>query len=319
MQSDQREPFTAFPILWGDHPERGTCHPEPLTHESTAYPGTTVAPCCVMNQRRTSAAPQRQLETQKWHPATASGSALGPASLGRGQSPAADLCGRPQTFNLLAGHVEICLAKAGPSVTTRDYRACEVIYRQGDASSDVLFVQLGLVKYSLIAESGDEAVPALYGSGDLFGEDCLAGQACRTGSTIAIERTRIMAVGADVLRRLLANDPALSEQFLAHILRRNLRLESSLLDQMFNPTEKRLARVLLLLACQQALGVSEQALDVSVGVVPRVSQATLAEMVGTTRSRVNVFLNQFRRRGLIAYDNDRSVRVNGGLRMVLNR
>jgi CRP-like cAMP-binding protein len=212
----------------------------------------------------------------------------------------------------LVSEVAIALAEAGLAGRMRDYRPGELIYQQGDESGDMLFLKSGVVKYFVLARSGHEAVLALYGPGAFLGEACLAGQRYRTGSAVAIDRSRVLSVDATVLRRLLFNRPALAVRFLGHMLQRNMRTEEGLLDQMFNTGEKRLARVLLMLARESAPGQSED-------LVPKISQATLAEMVGTTRSRVNVFLNRFRKHGLIEYDSHRRLRVTKGLRLVLER
>jgi CRP/FNR family cyclic AMP-dependent transcriptional regulator len=152
----------------------------------------------------------------------------------------------------------------------------EVIFAQGDKCDNVMYIQHGGVKLSVLSKSGREAVVAMLGPGDFFGEGCLAGQALRIGSASAI---------------------TLSDRFIAHMLSRNIRIEQDLIDQLFNSSEKRLARALLLLARYGELGKPRQN-------VPKISQETLSEMVGTTRSRVNFFMNKFKRLGFIQYNGD---------------
>jgi CRP/FNR family cyclic AMP-dependent transcriptional regulator len=175
-----------------------------------------------------------------------------------------------------------------------EYRRAEVIFTQGDPCDSVLYVQKGGVKLSVLSKTGREAVVAMLGPGDFFGEGCLAGQPVRMGSATAIMASTILLIDKDHMVNLLHQQHALSDRFIAHMLSRNLRIEEDLIDQLFNSSEKRLARTLLLLA-----RYGKQ--DTPVRTVPKVSQETLAEMVGTTRSRINFFMNKFQRLGFIDY------------------
>ena len=189
------------------------------------------------------------------------------------------------------------LDSAGLAKTIVQYGRDEVIFTQGDACEHVLYVQSGGVKLSVLSKRGKEAVVAMLGPGDFFGEGCLAGQPVRMGSATAITPSAILRVEKAQMVRLLHRQHQMSDRFIAHMLTRNIRIEEDLIDQLFNSSEKRLARTLLLLA---RYGKE----DKPIRTVPRVSQETLAEIVGTTRSRVNFFLNRFRKLGFIAYDTD---------------
>jgi CRP-like cAMP-binding protein len=164
----------------------------------------------------------------------------------------------------------------------------------------VLYIQKGCVKLSVRSKTGREAVVAMLGPGDFFGERCLAGQSFRMGSATAITGTTILRVDKDRMVRLLHKQHALSNRFIANMLSRGIRIEEDLIDQLFNSSEKRLARALLLLA-----RYGKQ--DTPVRAVPRISQGTLAETVGTTRSRVNFFMKKFQRLGFIEYKNGLTV------------
>ena len=189
-----------------------------------------------------------------------------------------------------------------------EYRRADVIFTQGDPCESVLYIQKGGVKLSVLSKMGREAVVAMLGPGDFFGEGCLAGQPVRMGSAIAITGSTILFVDKDEMVRLLHQQHALSDRFIAHMLARNIRIEADLVDQLFNSSEKRLARTLLLLA---RYGTQ----DTPVRVVPKISQETLAEMVGTTRSRVNFFMNKFKRLGFIDYKD--GLKVNNSLLTVV--
>jgi CRP/FNR family transcriptional regulator, cyclic AMP receptor protein len=180
---------------------------------------------------------------------------------------------------------------AGPMVA---YRRAEIIFSQGDPWEHVLYLQAGRVKLSVLATTGREAILAMLGPGEFFGEGCLAGHAVHMGSATATEDSRVRIVDKDHMKRLLQTQQAMSDRFIAHLVARNLRVEEDLIDQLFNTSEKRLARTLLLLA---HYGTD----DPSIGTVPRISQETLADMVGTTRSRVNFFMRKSQRLGLIDY------------------
>jgi len=202
------------------------------------------------------------------------------------------------------------LDSAGLAKTIVEYGRDEVIFTQGDASEHVLYVQSGGVKLSVLSKTGKEAVVAMLGPGDFFGEGCLAGQLIRMGSATAITPSAILRVEKAQMVRLLHRQHQMSDRFIAHMLTRNIRIEEDLIDQLFNSSEKRLARTLLLLA---RYGKE----DKPIRTVPRVSQETLAEIVGTTRSRVNFFLNKFKKLGFIEYDGKRPIKVNKSLLSVV--
>jgi len=170
-----------------------------------------------------------------------------------------------------------------------------VIFSQGDPATDVMYIQDGEVKLSVLSKTGREAVIAMLGPGDFFGEGCLAGQPMRMGTATAAAASTILTIDKTEMVRVLHDEPELSDRFLSHVLTRNIRIEEDLVDQLFNSSEKRLARALLLLA---RYGRD----DTPVRSIPALSQEVLAEMVGTTRSRVNFFMNKFRRLGFIEYN-----------------
>jgi len=161
----------------------------------------------------------------------------------------------------------------------------------------VMYIQRGGVKLSVLSKAGREAVVAMLGPGDFFGEGCLAGQPVRIGSATAITATRVLVVAKKQMVNVLHKEHALADRFIAHMLSRNVRIEQDLIDQLFNSSEKRLARTLLLLARYGQRDKPRQ-------IVPKISQETLSEMVGTTRSRVNFFMNKFKKLGFIEYDGD---------------
>jgi CRP/FNR family transcriptional regulator, cyclic AMP receptor protein len=174
----------------------------------------------------------------------------------------------------------------------------------------VFYVQEGGVKLSVLSSAGKEAVVAMLGPGDFFGEGCLAGQPLRMGTAEAVMRTALLRIPKRDMVRMLHEHPAFSDRFFAHMLTRNIRIEEDLVDQLFNSSEKRLARTLLLLARYGEPEASHRAL-------PKVSQETLAEMVGTTRSRVNFFMNRFRKLGFIEYNG--GLKINNSLLSVVLR
>jgi len=180
------------------------------------------------------------------------------------------------------------------------FRRSEKIYAQGEPAESVNYIQEGGVRLSVISEGGKEAVVAVLGPGDFFGEGCLAGQTVCMATASAIVPTSILSIERNEMMRVLRTEHAFSDRFISHMLARNIRVEEDLIDQLFNSSEKRLARALLLLA---RYGKEDQ----PQGVLPKVSQETLAEMIGTTRSRVNFFMNKFRKLGFIKY--------NGGLQI----
>jgi CRP/FNR family transcriptional regulator, cyclic AMP receptor protein len=192
------------------------------------------------------------------------------------------------------------LDSAGVARKVKKFKRAEVVYSQGDAAKSVMYIQEGGVKLSVVSEGGKEAVVAMLGPGDFFGEGCLAGQSVRMGTASAITPSTVLVIEKREMFKVLHEQHALSDRFIAFMLARNIRIEEDLVDQLFNSSEKRLARTLLLLARYG----SE---DKPHGVLPKVSQETLAEMIGTTRSRVNFFMNKFRKLGFIRY--------NGGLQI----
>ena len=179
-----------------------------------------------------------------------------------------------------------------------EYRGSEKIYSQGEPAKDVMYIQKGGVKLSVINELGKEAVVAVLGPGDFFGEGSMAGQSVRMGTASAITPTTLLVIEKKEMMRMLHSEHTFSDRFMAYMLSRNIRIEEDLIDQLFNSSEKRLARTLLLLA---RYGKQDQPQKI----VPKVSQEMLAEMIGTTRSRVNFFMNKFRKLGFVRY--------NGGL------
>src|SRR6187401_1966140 len=202
------------------------------------------------------------------------------------------------------------LDSAGLAKTIVQYGRDEVIFTQGDACEHVLYVQSGGVKLSVLSKTGKEAVVAMLGPGDFFGEGCLAGQPVRMGSATAITPSAVLRVEKAQMVKLLQRQHEMSDRFIAHMLTRNIRIEEDLIDQLFNSSEKRLARALLLLARYGKI-------DKPARVVPKVSQETLAEMIGTTRSRVNFFLNKFKKLGFIEYSGDLPIKINSSLLSVV--
>jgi len=207
-------------------------------------------------------------------------------------------------------NVQAFLDSAGVASTVVRYSRGDAIFAQGDPCDDVMYVQAGGVKLSVLSKSGREAVVAMLGPGDFFGEGCLAGQSFRIGDATAITPSAILHVGKRQMVRLLHTEHTMSDRFIAHMLARNLRIEEDLIDQLFNSSEKRLARALLLLA---RYGTQ----DKPTRVVPKISQETLGEMIGTTRSRVNFFLNKFKKLGFIEYDGELPLRINSSLLSVV--
>jgi CRP/FNR family transcriptional regulator, cyclic AMP receptor protein len=205
-------------------------------------------------------------------------------------------------------NVEAFLASAGLRRKIVEYPRGATIFTQGDPCSHVLYIQKGTVKLSVLSESGREAVVAMLGAGEFFGEGCLAGQPVRMGTAQATTDSTILLVQKNRMVRLLRTQRAMSDRFITHMLARNIRIEEDLIDQLFNSSEKRLARTLLLLA---RYGKH----DTPVRDVPLISQETLAEMIGTTRSRVNFFMKKFQRLGFIDYKH--GLKVNRSLLTVV--
>jgi len=202
------------------------------------------------------------------------------------------------------------LDSAGVAKKAAHYRKDEVIFTQGDPCKHVMYVQGGSVKLSVLSKTGREAVVAMLGPGDFFGEGCLAGQRFRIGSATATAASTVLLVAKREMVGLLHQQHSMSDRFISHMLARNIRIEEDLIDQLFNSSEKRLARTLLLLA-----RYGKQ--DRPVRAVPNLSQETLAEMIGTTRSRVNFFLNKFRKLGFIEYDGETPLKINNSLLSVV--
>jgi CRP/FNR family transcriptional regulator, cyclic AMP receptor protein len=209
-------------------------------------------------------------------------------------------------------NAQVFLDSAGLSKKIRSYQRSESIFSQGDASDSVMYIRNGGVKLSVLSKTGREAVVAMLGPGDFFGEGCLADQLVRLGSATAMTTSSILEIKKKQMLKVLHDQNGLSDRFISHMLARNIRVEQDLIDQLFNSSEKRLARALLLLARYGKQTKPRQ-------VVPKISQETLSEMVGTTRSRVNFFMNKFKRLGFIDYsgDLDAGVQINSSLLSVV--
>ena len=182
--------------------------------------------------------------------------------------------------------------------TISKYRKDQIVFTQGQVADAVFYIQQGNVKITVVSEQGKEAIVAMLGPGDFFGEGCLAGQPRRIATVAAMTECEIMRLEKTAMVRVIHEEPRFSELFISHLLARTIRVEEDLVDQLFNSSEKRLARLLLLLANFGKEGKPER-------VIAKISQETLAEMIGTTRSRVSSFMNKFRQLGFIDY--------NGGL------
>jgi CRP/FNR family cyclic AMP-dependent transcriptional regulator len=202
---------------------------------------------------------------------------------------------KPQPFDIRA-----FLESGGVAGKVVEHRQGDVIYSQGDPCDSVIYIQNGGVTLRVTSRGGKEAVVAMLGPGDFFGEGALAGQPVRMATAIATSASALLVIEKQQMTRLLHEQHALSDRFLAHMLARNMRIEADLVDQLFNSSERRLARTLLLLARYGKRDTTHR-------VLPKISQETLAGMIGTTRSRVNFFMNKFRKLGFIEY--------NGGLRV----
>jgi CRP/FNR family cyclic AMP-dependent transcriptional regulator len=192
------------------------------------------------------------------------------------------------------------LDSAGVARKVFEFKKKETIFSQGDPAKNVLYIQKGSVRLSVVNETGKEAVVAILGPGDFFGEGCLAGQPLRIGTASAALPTTVLIIEKKEMIRVLHDEHAFSDRFITYMLSRNIRIEEDLVDQLFNSSEKRLARTLLLLARYGKEDKPQR-------VLPKIPQEMLAEMVGTTRSRVNFFMNKFRKLGFIKY--------NGGLQI----
>jgi CRP-like cAMP-binding protein len=203
---------------------------------------------------------------------------------------------------------QVFLESVGASRRVAEFRKKQAIFSQGEAADSVMYIQKGSVKFAVVNESGREAVVAMFGPGDFLGEGGMAGQTIRMGTATAISPTTVLMIEKDEMLRVLHAEHALSDRFITYMLARNIRVEADLIDQLFNSTEKRLARTLLLLA---RYGQEDQPQQV----LQKVSQETLAEMIGTTRSRVNLFMNKFRKLGFVEYNGE--IKVNKSLLTVV--
>ena len=213
--------------------------------------------------------------------------------------------GPPAAFD-----VHAYLDSAGVSRRSVRFAAEATVFVQGSQATSVFYLQQGGVKLSVLSSTGKEAVVAMLGPGDFFGEGCLAGQPLRMSTAAAVVPTTVLRIPKAEMIRLLHEHSEFSDRFISHMLTRNIRIEEDLIDQLFNSSEKRLARTLLLLARYGEQEASHRAL-------PRVSQELLAEMVGTTRSRVNFFMNKFRKLGFIDYNG--GLKINNALLSVVLR
>jgi CRP/FNR family cyclic AMP-dependent transcriptional regulator len=202
----------------------------------------------------------------------------------------------PQTF----------LDTSGMARKVAEFEKDEQIYNQGDAAKNVMYIQKGNVKFSVVSASGKVAVLAMLGPNDFFGEGCMAGQSVRMGTATAITPTTVLAIDKNELLDMLRTQDKFSDSFIGYLLNQKNRVEEALIDQLFNSSEKRLARALLVLGRYGK--VQHQLVDE----LPAVSQETLSEIVGTTRSRVNFFMNKFRKLGFIEYHN-RRIKINKSL------
>src|SRR5580698_520645 len=200
------------------------------------------------------------------------------------------------------------LDSAGIARRIVEHRKSQKIYSQGDPAKSVMYIQHGEIKLSVVNEVGKEAIFAILGPGDFFGEGCLAGQNVRMGTATAITSTTLLVIEKKEMIRVLHAERAFSDRFVSYMLSRNIRVEEDLVDQLFNSSEKRLARTLLLLARYGKKNQPEK-------VIAKISQETLAEMIGTTRGRVNFFINKFKRLGFIKFN--RGLHVDASLLSVV--
>jgi CRP/FNR family cyclic AMP-dependent transcriptional regulator len=196
------------------------------------------------------------------------------------------------------------LARIGDGRGIGKYRKDQIVFSQGEPADAVFYVQKGKVKLTVVSEQGKEAVIAILGADEFFGEGCLAGQTQRIATVTTMTDSVIVRLEKSAIVRVIHQEPAFSEKFIAHLLGRSIRVEADLVDQLFNSSEKRLARLLLLLANFGKEGAPQP-------VIARISQETLAEMIGTTRSRVSFFMNKFRKLGFIEYNSGSG--YNGGI------
>ena len=202
------------------------------------------------------------------------------------------------------------LRAAGITGTVTDYRRRQGIYRQGEPCRSVFYVEVGMVQLSVVSKTGRQAIVAMLGPGEFFGEGCLAGQTVRMGTASATEPTTVVSIDQRQMSTLLHQEHPLSDRFIRHMLARNIRIEQDLIDHLFNSGEKRLARKLLLLARYGNDNVPTRT-------IPPIAQGTLAQMVGTTRSRVNFFMRKFKRLGFVDYDENGRIMVHDSLLTVV--
>jgi CRP/FNR family cyclic AMP-dependent transcriptional regulator len=200
----------------------------------------------------------------------------------------------------------VFLSTIGKGRDFRSFKGKDTVFAQGDSTDGLFFIQKGKIRLSVVSEAGKEATLGIIGDGDFFGEGGLAGQQVRMSSATAMNECGILHIDKDAMMLAMKREPKLSAMFLKYLLKRNIRYQDDLVDQLFNSSEKRLARILLLMAHFGSEGVSEMS-------IPRLSQETLAEMVGTTRSRVSFFMNRFRRLGFINYDAGENVFIHSSL------
>ncbi len=200
------------------------------------------------------------------------------------------------------------LDSAGVAKRVREFKKADIIFSEGAAADSVMYIQKGGVKITALSAAGKEAIIAVLGPGDFFGEGCLAGQPVRMGNATALTPSTVLVIDKKEMLNVLHEQHDLSDLFINFVLTRNIRVEEDLIDQLFNSTEKRLARTLLLLA---RYGKEDQPQRV----LPKVSQETLAEMIGTTRTRVNLFMNKFKKLGFIKYNG--GIQINTSLLSVV--
>jgi CRP/FNR family cyclic AMP-dependent transcriptional regulator len=187
------------------------------------------------------------------------------------------------------------LASAGKGRNVTRFQKNQVIFKQGDTANAVFYVQKGKVRVAVVSDRGKEAIVSILGPDEFFGEGCMSGQALRIATVDALAETAVVRIEKEEMIRLLQKEPSISKLFMTHLLNRTRRVEADLIDQLFNSSERRLARLLLILANYGNEGIPEP-------ILAKISQETLAEMIGTTRSRVSFFMNKFRKLGFITYN-----------------
>jgi len=213
---------------------------------------------------------------------------------------------RPKPNEKLSFDPKVFLTKVVGGRTISNYRVNQIVYEQGNPADSVFYIQKGKVKVAVTSKQGKEAVIGVLSTGDFFGEGCLASQTLRMATVVAMTECVIVRMAKESIIRVIHEEPSFAELFISHLLARNIRVEEDLVDQLFNSSEKRLARTLLLLA---NFGKEKSGPD---PILAKISQETLAEMIGTTRSRVSHFMNKFRQLGLIDY-NDHIIEVHRSL------